>query len=221
MKREYFGFDAIMYKSWHELVSKYAPTEVWSKMFNTLITNYNSEGRYYHNFRHIRRMLDSLELYKHIISDYDTVRFAIWYHDIIYLTNKRNNEEESAIVAAKELAKTYFSTNKTEKVCSMIRQTKYNHDSEPTDFDTSLFLDIDLQSLGSEPNVYKINTQNIRKEYSAIPNKIFNSKRLIILRSFLNKSQIFFTNVFKQKLEQQARSNILDEIAELCESVDN
>jgi predicted metal-dependent HD superfamily phosphohydrolase len=60
---------------------------------------YSRKSRYYHNLTHIEEMLVCFETYKSGLQFPDEVLFALFYHDIIYKSSKKDNELKSAELA--------------------------------------------------------------------------------------------------------------------------
>jgi len=89
---------------WFNLMSQYLNDNVlietlWAELKN----QYEHKSRYYHNFKHIYKMLKQLEAFKTEIKDINVLKFAIWYHDVIYKSTKKDNEEKSAAFALNRL----------------------------------------------------------------------------------------------------------------------
>jgi predicted metal-dependent HD superfamily phosphohydrolase len=162
-------------------------------------------------------MLHSAEKFRTSTKQFDLLLFAVWYHDIVYNPLKNNNEEKSASFAVSELQKINFPYNKS--VSEMILRTK-NHffHTENESPELELLLDLDLEMLGSEPEIYLINTLNIRKEYSIYPDSVFNKGRTKVLEQFLNSESIYRTKFFKDNYEKQARINISEELKSMATS---
>ena len=62
-------------------------------MWNEVERNYSKSDRHYHNLTHLNSMLTELKLHKDKFNNWDTIIFAIVYHDLVYNTLKSNNEE--------------------------------------------------------------------------------------------------------------------------------
>lgn len=65
-----------------------------AKFLERIIGCYSESHRDYHNLRHIREMLECLNLYKTAISDYPILYVSCLYHDIVYDTHAQDNEEK-------------------------------------------------------------------------------------------------------------------------------
>ena len=59
-----------------------------------------SEGRHYHDLRHVRECLDALEKTAALAQRPDAVEAAVWFHDAVYDATRSDNEAMSAELAA-------------------------------------------------------------------------------------------------------------------------
>jgi predicted metal-dependent HD superfamily phosphohydrolase len=177
--------------------------------WNEIEKNYSKSNRYYHNLTHLDNLLAELSPFKNRFSNWDVNVFAIVYHDIIYNTLKSDNEEKSAELAVKRLKEISFPENLIAQCKTIILATKKH---EMADEETNLITDADLSILGSEPNAYKLYTQQIRKEYRIYPDFIYNPGRKKVLTHFLEMKKIFKTKEFSLKYESQARINLKEEL---------
>lgn len=203
---------------WKELAGTYSQNaKRIDRIFNQIVKNYSSSRRHYHNLDHVATMLQTAAEYKDQTTDYDAVRFAIWFHDVVYKALKDNNEEKSAKLAVKQLKKIDFPAHRIQKVSDLILKTKTHMiRDEHEDFDTQLLLDVDLMTLGAEFNDYKEYTLKIRKEYRLVPNKVYRVGRQKVLLHFLKAPEIYRTETFRSKYEQQARDNMKKEVEVLA-----
>ena len=79
---------------WIELVSKYSLDMILIlNLYEIIEKRYGSSNRHYHDLDHINLMLSEAKKFKNRIDDYDSVLFAIWFHDIIYDPLQYNNLE--------------------------------------------------------------------------------------------------------------------------------
>ncbi len=184
-----------------------------NETFEELAKCYQSRERYYHDLTHIVNLQKLYEEYKPSLMDTDVVFFAIWFHDAVFNTWKKDNEEKSAEMAKDILSKTNFSPERLQKVVDYILATK-THETNGDD-DLSYFLDFDMSILGSEETIYDIYTKQISDEYSFYPTFLYNRGRRKVLESFLEKTSIYNTPTFKNLLEQSARANIQRELENL------
>jgi predicted metal-dependent HD superfamily phosphohydrolase len=143
-------------------------------MWTEVEKNYTMSGRHYHNLDHLDSMLTELKIYKDRFGSWDTMIFAITYHDLIYSSLKSNNEERSAKVASKRLSAISYPEKLIAFCQHLILATKKH---ELSDAETNLFIDADLAILGSDTKTYQEYSKKIRHEYSIYPDVIYNSGR--------------------------------------------
>lgn len=201
-----------MMKEFVNFFDKFKVREVDSKkLFLDLSGKYSENGRHYHNLTHISDMLAGLHSIKDKVKDYSAVFLATWFHDAKYHTQLSNNEEESADIAAVELQKLRLPPDIIKSTCEMVLSTKY-HVPYPNTEDCRYMLDLDLSILGADEIKYKQYSDDIRKEYSWVPENDYRQGRSGVLKKFLAKETIYYTDFFKEKLEKQARRNLLGEL---------
>lgn len=194
-----------------ELVRKYTESDIVTKLWNEIVINYNDAGRYYHTFDHLEQMYKQLLDAKNEIEDWDTILFALFYHDIIYITNRTDNEAESANIARDRLTSIEFPEDRIKRCVLHILATKAHAPS--MDSDTNLFIDADLSILGTSQDIYIKYTKEIRDEYFIYPDDIYKNGRKKILTHFLNMDRIFKSNFFFNKYEEIARGNLSEELS--------
>ncbi|MDG5490894.1 hypothetical protein [Psychroserpens sp. SPM9] len=201
-------------QEWTLLTSKYSTDAgLVSRYWKEIKTYYTSKNRHYHSLTHIYEMLKQAETIKADIVNYDSFRFAIWYHDIIYKATKKNNELKSAEFAQKRLKSFDFDEKHLKKVEILIKSTQNHVNILGENKDNAYLLDIDLSILGSAWNTYKTYIENIRKEYAIYPDFIYNSGRKKAMQHFLERESIYLTDVYQKQFETQARENIKREIS--------
>lgn len=203
-------------------------SEIWTRLNhpyttdNTLVqdtfadiqTAYNTPERYYHNLQHITQLLTLQNAYADRLTAPDVVLYAIFFHDVVYNVQQRDNEQQSAVAAVEYLRQTTFPMEKTAAVEAFIiaTQTHVNTGHHP---DLDYFLDFDLQILGTSPDIYQAYAQQIRQEYNIYPDLIYNPGRKKVLQHFLEMPAIYRTRDFQQQYETQARQNIQAELNNL------
>ncbi|MFW9878050.1 MAG: hypothetical protein ACFFG0_33635 [Candidatus Thorarchaeota archaeon] len=199
---------------WLELVIKYSDDlELIDNFYEIIKRKYNSSNKHYHNLDHISLMLSEVKKLESRINDYDTLCFAIWFHDIIYNPLKSDNEERSAEYAEEFLDKIKYEKKRIHKVQELILRTKDHTIQNGNDnYDGNLFLDLDLLILGMEREQYIKYAICIRKEYNFFSDDIYNKERRKILHQYLNSQYIYKTKKFRDLYEKQARYNIKFEI---------
>lgn len=172
---------------------------------------YSQKSRHYHNLTHLKEMIACFKEHKNQLQFPDEVLYAIFYHDIIYKSTRKDNELKSAELAVELLPK-HTNLNK-QIVFDMIMSTK-DHISKGVE-DEKWLIDFDLRVLAKDWDDYEGYFQQIRKEYSLYPDFLYNPGRKKALQHFLEKDYIYQTETFKTLYETKARTNIQKEISEL------
>ncbi|SKC75491.1 HD domain-containing protein [Ohtaekwangia koreensis] len=180
-----------------------------NKLWSEIEKQYSSTKRYYHNQTHLENLLKELLPVKELITNWDCIVFSIAYHDIVYNTLRKDNEEKSASLAEKRLSEINFPAEGIRICVEQILATKSHTVSKNPD--TNLFTDADLSILGSDWSIYIEYANNIRKEYSFYPDLVYRPGRKKVLEHFLSMDRIFKTDEFSGRYENKARENIFRE----------
>lgn len=190
-------------------------TDLWNRIkaqgsaekeFDRLKTMYSEPQRFYHNMNHLKSCLTELSSVQELVQQHDLVEFAIWYHDVIYDTKAKDNEEQSAQLAYDVCLDAKLPHDFANGTKDLILATK--HDAVPQGIDARLLIDVDLSILGIPTLEFDEYEQNIRREYSWVPEDQFRQGRSQILQMFLDRDSIYLTDIFKGKYESQARENL-------------
>lgn len=120
---------------------------------------------------------------------------ALW-HDTGYIKTYKNHEEESCIIARKNLPEYGFSNGDTDMVCGMIMATKIPQ--SPGNKLEEILADADLEYLGTE-NV-EIKAFDLFRELQSIDPLMSEEKWRQMQISFLQK-HYYFTNYCKKYRE--------------------
>lgn len=196
------------------LVNKYSHNnELSNNLWLEVFTKYSEPKRHYHTISHLEAIVTNLTEVKDKIGDWDTILFAVFYHDIIYKPSGNTNEADSAKLAKQKLFEIGYPEEKIEKCVDMIMATK-NHELSG-DNDTNYLIDADLAVLGGSPYEYQKYTEQIREEYSIYPDFMYNPGRKKALQHFLQMESIYKNDHFFNKYEKAARINISNELEEL------
>jgi len=174
-------------------------------VFERLRDAYDEPQRAYHNAAHICDCLTQFDRARSSAERPDEIETAIWFHDVVYDTHAKDNEDRSADWADSDLANAGIPLDFRERIRQLILATK--HDREPTTADERLLVDIDLSILGRDPDVFNAYDRAIRREYEWVPEAEFRVVRAKILEEFLDRTSVFRTVAF-QAFEEQARRNL-------------
>lgn len=179
-----------------------------NKLYEEVRTYHTAQERYYHNLNHLHYLYTLLEKIE-LNSLYE---FTIFYHDIIYDVQQKENEVQSACLAQKRLKALSVPDEIIQEVYELILATQ-EHQSSNVNHHT--FLDADIGILGSSLENYQHYAQAVRKEYQIYDDTSYALGRKKVLKYFLEKPNIYLTEHFQQQYEEQARSNLEWELKSL------
>ncbi|PSB28445.1 N-methyl-D-aspartate receptor NMDAR2C subunit [Stenomitos frigidus] len=177
-----------------------------SALFTQLLEAYLQPHRAYHTATHLEACLRQFDLAQAEAEHPAEVEVALWFHDAVYVPNAVDNEAQSALWATQRLQQLGVSAVVIDRIAAMIVATK--HDRLPEHHDCKLLLDIDLSILGQAPEPFDAYEQCIRREYAWVPKAQYCTGRAAILERFLQRSTIYYTSFFRERLEAQARQNL-------------
>ena len=199
----------ILKEKYTELLSNsgFEEKEIQQNWLN-LENAYSKKSRNYHNLAHIADMIACYELYLGRLEFPNEVLYAIFYHDYIYNSRKKDNELKSAVYAVKILPK--GSSLNSKIIYDLICATK-DHQFNGIE-DVKWLIDFDLKILSRDWEGYKIYFEQIRKEYSIYPDFLYIPGRIKALKHFQENDSIFQTEEFRNLYETKARENIRMEI---------
>ena len=193
-----------------DLLTRYTDKATAETLWHELELAYTHKNRHYHNLEHLKNMFNELDTVREQITDWDTVLFALFYHDAVYSATKKDNELKSAKMAINNLRHIGYDAYKASYCLDIIIATKEHLFTANNDI--NLFNDADLSILGQPWQVYENYYKNVRNEYGIYPDMIYNPGRKKALLHFLDMESIFKTEHFKNLYEDAARLNISKEI---------
>ena len=193
-------------RRWHDAMRGIGAPMLRDDIYRELVSAYTGPDRHYHDIRHIADCLREFDGVRHLAHNPDALQVAIWFHDVVYDGRRMDNEEQSAEVAADALQRLGASDAFIEQVQQLILFTRHN--TEPDTPDGKLMVDIDLTSLALAPDRFDENSRSIRSEYLHVPDETFVRNRNDMLGGLLKRPRIYYTDVFYDRCEGQARENL-------------
>lgn len=190
-----------------------------------LMERFAEKHRHYHTARHIGECLAHFDnVREHDISlceHPNEVELALWFHDAIYNPRAKDNEAQSANWAVRVMQDAHVpsevdmnaSAEARARVHGLIMATC--HDAMPDTPDAQVLVDIDLAILGADGARFDEYEREVRAEYAFVPEFLFRRTRKNILQGFLDRSTIYSTGYFREKLEKKARDNLARSLASL------
>jgi predicted metal-dependent HD superfamily phosphohydrolase len=179
-----------------------------------LLARYAAAGRAYHDLRHLDEVLRNVDELADVARDADAVRLAAWFHDAVYDATAQDNEERSAELAEKVLARLRVDDSRVAEVARLVRATA-THEPAADDADGAVLCDADLAILASGPARYDEYTAAVRAEYAHVSDADFASGRAAVLRALLAHEPLFGTTTARAEWEAAARANVTAELAGL------
>jgi predicted metal-dependent HD superfamily phosphohydrolase len=173
--------------------------------------SWSGMSRHYHTLTHLDACLRELDGARELATRAGEVELTLWFHDAIYRSWRRDNEQQSAALAERVLRAA--PADCVERIRQMVLAT--SHRDEGFSGDTALVVDIDLSILGQTPETYAQFERAIRREYWWVPRARYVAGRTRLLRSLLERRAIYQHDRFYEKYEQRARANIAAEIERL------
>ena len=177
----------------------------------SLRRRYDEPQRHYHTWAHIEALLGHYGRWVRYLHRPKPVLWALYWHDAIYDPQAKDNEEQSARLLEQEAAG-HLSPDDIAFAATLIRATADHKlpdglTGRETE-DLSLFLDLDLSILGAPQPVYDRYEQDIRAEYAFVPEETFRSVRAGILKGFLSRERLYFTDLAHAEWDETARANL-------------
>ena len=195
---------SILEKSWFELHQHYHFSEP-QKVFNKLIAAYSEKQRAYHTIQHLYECLVLFESIRADLNDAHAVALALWFHDVIYDPQAKDNELQSAELFEQYLAQD-LSIDIVQKIKRWIIATQ-KHDLTD-ELDLQFVLDIDLAILAASVERFAEYEQQIQQEYAWVDPEIYFIKREEVLAHFYQTESLYQTEYFQQSFEQKAKQNL-------------
>ena len=204
-----------MQAGWVQLLARFSVEPVAAyPIFDRLVEAYSEAHRHYHTLEHVSEMFKVAGKLMDTATDPAAILLAIWFHDAVYDSHAKDNEERSAALAGELLRPLGIPEAVLQHVASMIRATAHTP-IEAVDNDTAILLDADLAILSAEEKRYARYAADVRKEYAWVEELAYRAGRAKVLESFLNRPRIYLTERMYAVAEDAARKNLAAEIEKL------
>lgn len=176
------------------------------KEFQRVRAIYQGPSRHYHTWQHI---YETLLFTRRHYGFQPLVIFALIYHDVIYSTSSKNNEEESAVVwetYAHMRGLHRHMSLKVKQVGDMIRMTAKHSVDPQSPLIFSMMSDADMSIFLCPDEHYLEYARNIWREYKAVGRDAYLAGRLSFLRS-IDPDKMFYTHQARQRVNH-AKANL-------------
>lgn len=190
----------------------------WIALFGELLERHSEASRHYHGLEHLAAVLRAIV---ELTGDLDPELVLVtFFHDAVYDATRSDNEELSAQLATERLTRVGLPEPTIRFVEKTILATASHQLPSPAELPAGeddlsragVFLDADLSILGAWDRTYVGYVEAIRKEYAHLDDATFTTGRANVLRSFLDRGQLYFTDAGRRAWETGARRNLAREL---------
>ncbi|CCI53336.1 HD domain-containing protein [Nostocoides jenkinsii] len=201
--------------AWGTLAPGADPAAVHSEG-QSLISRYAEPHRRYHTLAHVTEMITAFETLtgNQLAQDRAIGVLVAWFHDAIYDPRATDNEARSADVARDVCRGLGLAARHTDVVVELIEATAA-HDLPSAGVAASVH-DADLWILSAPAERFDDYCAQVRQEYAHVEAPAYRAGRSLILRSFLDREQIYATPLARREWTCAARSNVDRELARLA-----
>ena len=179
-----------------------------------LMERYAEPHRIYHNTFHVMSVVrDSSALadaFAFTVEERSILALAACAHDVIYDRKPGEDERASAVWARERLAG--VEEEHVARVESLVLATITHSSDDPL---AHVLLDADLAILGSEPDHYDRYSQAVRQEYARYDDELWRAGRAGVLKTLLEREDLFVTEPARQLWDAAARINLARELQSL------
>ena len=191
---------------WQTVWRELGAAKVDELLFHQLVASYSEPHRKYHTMQHLEECLAHLDEVRSEAERAGEVELALWFHDAIYDTLRKDNEQRSAEWARESALAGGLPPAQANRVYALVLDTM--HDAIPAGRDAAVLVDVDLSILGADATRFDEYERQIKEEYSWVPGLLYRKARRQILRGFLDREKIYSTEYFRAHYETQARENM-------------
>jgi predicted metal-dependent HD superfamily phosphohydrolase len=177
-----------------------------SAIYQRLLAGYGEPQRHYHTLDHIEHCLGMFDDCKQLVSEPDALELAIWFHDVILVAGRRDNEAMSAKLYL-ELSAAVQRDEMRQLIARLIMATLHNGD-QLDDADSIYMVDIDLSSFGLPWEAFLRDSLNLRAENPQLDDADYQLNQTGFQRGLLARPRFFLSDYFHDRFEQQARDNL-------------
>jgi predicted metal-dependent HD superfamily phosphohydrolase len=171
-----------------------------------LLQAYREPHRRYHTLAHIEHCLAMFEQCQSLSVTPDALEIAIWMHDVILESGRRDNEAVSADLYL-ELSVDAHSDEMRQLITRMILATLHDGGSLE-DADSVYMVDIDLSSFALSWEAFLRDSLDLRAENPHLSDADYRLNQTGFQRMLLARPRFFLSDFFFERYEQQARSNL-------------
>ena len=179
-----------------------------AETFERLRAAWSEKHRRYHDLEHLAECLRALDEAHPEPRVGDVAELALWFHDAVYRSKARDNEERSAALLLREAAGLEVPTEAAEEAAGCVRATAHLDASlEAHGPAATLVVDVDLSILGRDVLRFMEFEYAVEEEYAPVTSAFFVARGRF-LASLLARPSIYRTRFFRDRYESAARAQI-------------
>jgi predicted metal-dependent HD superfamily phosphohydrolase len=178
-----------------------------------LLQCYGEPQRSYHTLLHLAECFAEFDGLQALAARPAEIELALWFHDAIYDTRRKDNEQRSADWAQEAMLAAGLADDSARRVVALVLATR--HLAAPAGLDEQILIDVDLAILGAEPARFAQYEQQVGLEYAWVPEALRRPARRRLLLSLLERDPIYSTAPMRERLERRARDNLRASVAAL------
>lgn len=182
-------------------------TQLPAHVVDELLERWSEPHRAYHATSHLVSGLQALDL----LGGLPLERIAFWFHDAVHTNTTPADEEASAELAGRLMAR-HLSAGELAEVQRLIMLTT-NHLPDAHDTPGARLCDADLSGMGSDWDDYVDNMAGLRAEFRHLTDDEWSIGRSRFLVKFLQRDWLFSTWQARHLWEDRARANMVRELA--------
>jgi predicted metal-dependent HD superfamily phosphohydrolase len=178
-----------------------------NEMTSDILNAYGEHHRHYHNLDHIESCFKEFEEIESKTNYFLLTKFALLYHDYVYIPMYPGNELASGFKAILDATELGLSESNCDIIKFLVCSTIHNEPLHNIE-DAKLLCDIDLSIFGKNREEFLGYEKNIRKEFWFLNDEKFCRGRIEILEEFMKRPRIYLTDYFYNKYEKEAKENL-------------
>jgi pantetheine-phosphate adenylyltransferase/dephospho-CoA kinase len=182
--------------------------------YDTLRKLYAGDDRFYHAFSHIVDGLNLISGFKGHIQDINGFVLGWLFHDAVYDSRAKDNEEKSAQLMEQLATSWGVEDTLIQRAKRFVMVTKHGV-VKPQTSDEQFLVDLDMSIIGRSAPVYDLYEQNVRRDYAWVSTPDWIARRG---NGFLSNlaAPYFHTEYFRERFATSAAANIKRALANLA-----
>jgi len=175
-------------------------------VYRSLADHYAEPERHYHTLGHISHCLAQAALAAALLPNADSIKLAIWFHDVVWNAGARDNEARSAAYFRNIAADAGMPSHLLNDIERLILMTEYGQ--TPLRPDEVYIVDIDYSSFGLPWELFLADSVAVRAERTGLSDELYASQHSRFLQALLARETLYRSDFFRARYEDTARSNI-------------